>query len=160
MKRTVSLVLMWSLTGAGPTVLGAQTQAPGVVTGTVRQVTGVISGSVTLSAGTEPKDGTRIYLVDSSGVVVFKTQTKDGDFSMPGIALDTYTLQCVHDNGDVFGTEPVTLAATSAMVKMVCASDVVGWWRKWGLLTGLGAAATAIGAAAVVATTGDASGAR
>ena len=53
----------------------------------------------------------------------------------------------------------MTLSAPSQSVKLVCASDA-GVWRKPGLLTGLGAAAVAIGAAGIVVSKADASGAR
>jgi hypothetical protein len=93
------------------------------------------------------------------GIVLGKTvTTRNGEFSFPPIAYDMYTLHCVADN-KVIGTSSVTLAGATQSVAMVCTTDA-GYWKKWGLLTGLGAAATAIGAAGVVAAHDDASPSR
>jgi hypothetical protein len=61
------------------------------------------------------------------------------------------------DDDQVIGTSSVTLNEAMRSVDMTCTSDA-GFWQPWGILAALAAAAAAIGAAAVVATQGDASG--
>jgi hypothetical protein len=135
-------------------------QTSGVITGTVQPCTGVISGSVT-SQIRRPLSGITMQLIDSSRTVVGKAVTaRNGEFSIPGVPCGTHTLECV-DKDKVLGTSSVTLAGASESVRMTCTSDVVPFWKtKAGVLTVLGAAATAIGATAVVSTGDDASGAR
>jgi hypothetical protein len=141
-------------------VAGLRAQAPvaGTAKGVVVQSVGVISGSAASSSGRR-LSGITMQLLSPAGVVVGKTvTTRNGEFMFPSVGYDTYTLQCVDDN-KVIGTSSVTLAAATQSANITCTSDA-GYWKKWGLLTGLGAAATAIGAVAVVAAGGDASGAR
>jgi hypothetical protein len=163
MKRILSLALMYALLCAPFAGLQAQGQPSGVITGAVRECTGVISGSVTSQVG-RPLSGITVQLLDSSGSIVGKTVTaRNGEFSIPGVSCGTDTLQCL-DKDKVLGTSSVTLSVPGASesVKMTCTTDVVPFWRTkaGGLLIGVGAAATAIGAAAVVSTGADASGAR
>jgi hypothetical protein len=159
MKGMLCLTLACSLLWPSVARLEAQVQANGTVKGVVLQPTGVISGSVASSSGRRLSNIT-MQLLNAGGVVVAKAVTTgNGEYTLASVGYDTYTLQCVHQN-KVIGTSSVTLAAATQSVDMVCTSDVVGYWKKWGLLTGLGAAATAIGAAAVVAAGGDASGSR
>jgi hypothetical protein len=161
MKRFLLLALMYALLCAPFAGLQAQGQPSGVITGAVSQCTGVISGSVT-SQVRRPLSGITMQLLDSSGSSVGKTVTaRNGEFSIPGVSCGTHTLQCL-DKDKVLGTSSVTLSVPGASesVKMTCTTDVVPFWRTRGLLIGLGAAATAIGAAAIVSTGADASGAR
>jgi len=162
MKKVLSLALSWALICPHLAVLGAQTQGAqtqtGAVTGKVLDVRGVIEGRVTSEIGR----GFRVtmQLVNPDGTPAATRDTdRQGNFSFPDIAYGMYTLQCM-DDGKVIGTSPVTLSGPSESVKMVCTTDAVAWWKKKGLLAGLGAAATAIGATAIVATKGDASGAK
>ena len=160
MKSILSLALMYALLCAPLAGLHAQGQPSGVITGAVRPCTGVISGSVTSQIG-RPLSGIAMQLLDSSGAVVGKAVTaRNGEFSIPGVSCGTDTLQCL-DKDKVLGTSSVTLSGASESVKMICTTDVVPFWKtKAGVLTVLGAAATAIGTAAVVSTGTDASGAR
>jgi hypothetical protein len=160
MKRMLSLALMCALSFSQFAGLAAQVQPPRSVTGNVLQADGVISGTVSSSSG-RSLSGITMELVDARGTVVGKTvSARNGDFSFQPVSYDTYTLQCVDDN-KVIGTSSVTLKAATESVKITCTSDVpVVWWKNTGVLTGLAAAAAAIGAAAIVATTGDASGSR
>jgi hypothetical protein len=101
-----------------------------------------------------------MHLVDPKGTVVGKTvTTRNGEFTFAPVSYDIYTVQCMDDDR-VLGTSSVTLTEPTHTADMTCTSDAVPFWQKWGLLAGLGAAATAIGAVAVVATQGDASGSR
>jgi hypothetical protein len=163
MKRILLLTLMYALLCAPFAGLQAQGQPSGVTTAAVRQCTGVISGSVTSQVG-RPLSGITMQLLDSSGSSVGKTVTaRNGEFSIQGVSCGTDTLQCL-DKDKVLGTSSVTLSVpgASASVKMTCTTDVVPFWKTkaGGLLIGVGAAATAIGAAAIVSTGADASGAR
>jgi len=161
MKRILLLALMYSLLCASLAGLQAQGQPSGVITGAVRDCTGVISGSVTSQIG-RPLSGITMQLLDSSGAIVGKTVTaRNGEFSIPGVSCGTDTLQCL-DKDKVLGTSSVTLSVPGASesVKMTCTTDVVPFWKTKALLVGVGAAAAAIGAAAVVSTGADASGAR
>ena len=159
MKRILLLALMYALLCAPLAGLQAEGQVSGVITGAVQECTGVISGSVTSQVG-RPLSGITMQLLDSSGSVVGKTVTaRNGEFSIPGVSCGTDTLQCL-DKDKVLGTSSVTLSGASQSVKMTCTTDVVPFWRTKGLLIGVGAAATAIGAAAIVSTGADASGAR
>ena len=163
MRRILLLALMYSLLHAPLAVLQAEGQVSGVITGAVQECTGVISGSATSQVG-RPLSGITIQLLDSSGSIVGKTITaRNGEFSIPGVSCGTDTLQCL-DKDKVLGTSSVTLSVPGATesVKMTCTTDVVPFWRTkaGGLLIGVGAAATAIGAAAIVSTGADASGAR
>jgi carboxypeptidase family protein len=157
MKRTSLLALMCALLSAP---IAAQTQ--GVITGTVRDCTGVISGSVTSQIG-RPLAGITMQLLDSSGSIVGKATTApNGEFSIQGVACGTDTLQCLGRDNKILGTSSVTLSGPSQSVKMICTTDVVPFWKTkpGGFLLGAGAAAAAIGAAAIISTHGDASGAR
>jgi hypothetical protein len=162
MKPTLCLTLISVLIGTPVTTLRAQqTQAPGTLGGVVVQASGVISGSVASSSGRRLSDIT-MQLLNPTGVVVGTTvTTRNGEFKFQPVNYDTYTLQCVDKkNNNVIGTSSVMLTAPTQSVSMTCTSDVAGYWKKWGLLTGLGAAALAAGATALVATGGDASGSR
>lgn len=160
MKRILSLALIYPLLCAPLAGRQVQGQTSGVITGAVSQCTGVISGSVTSQIG-RPLSGITMQLLDSSGAVVGKAVTaRNGEFSMPGVSCGTDTLQCL-DKDKVIGTSSVTLTGASESVRMTCTTDVVPFWKtKLGVLTVLGAAATAIGATAVVSTGADASAAR
>ena len=158
MKRMLALALTCVLACGSVADLRAQTQAPGTLRGVVLPGTGVISGSVASSSGRR-LSGITMHLVNPGGVVVGKTvTTRKGEFNFPPMSYDVYTVQCMDDD-KVIGTSSVTLLEATRSVDMVCTSDA-GFWTKWGLLTGLGAAAAAIGAVGVVAAGGDASGAR
>jgi hypothetical protein len=102
-----------------------------------------------------------MQLIDPAGTVVATVIAKDGgEFSFQGVAYSAYTLQCV-DDGQVIGTSSVTLSGPSQEIRMTCTADTPGpWWTSPAVLAGLGAAAAAIGATAVVASQGDASGSR
>jgi len=143
--------------------LAGQTQGQtGVITGAVRDCTGVISGSVTSQAG-RPLSGIAMQVLDSSGAVVGKTTTaRNGDFSIQEVACGTDTLQCLDKDNKVLGTSSVTLSGPPQSVKMICTTDVVPFWKTKpaALLLGAGAAATAIGAVAIISTHDDASGSR
>jgi hypothetical protein len=160
MKRTLSLALMCLLLFSHSAGLLAQAQKPGVVKGDVVQVDGVISGNVSSSSG-RPLSDITMQLVNAGGTLVGKpvTTSGNGDFTFLPIAYDTYTLQCIQRN-KVIGTASVTLKTPTESVKMICTSDAVAWWKNAGVVTGLVAAAAAVGAAAVVAATGDTSGSR
>jgi hypothetical protein len=146
MKRILALALMSALV---VNVAGASAQSNGVISGTVSASTG------------RPLSGITMQLVDAGGTPVGKpvTTARDGAFSFPPVAYDTYTLQCLQ-NAKVVGTSSVILKAATESVKMTCAIDVAAWWRGSGVVTGLVAAAAAVGTAAVVAVAGDASGSR
>ena len=147
MKSLLSLALIGTLTCSQFAVLGAQ--APS---------TGEISGSVSSSDG-QRRAGIAILVLSDTGAVVGKGVTvSGGNYTIPGIPYGKYTVQALF-KGKVIGTSLVTLSGASASADLVVAT-AVGFWSKWGLLTGLGAAATAIGAVAVIAASGDASGAR
>jgi len=153
MNRMLSLALMCALAVGDSAGLGAQGQNSGVVTGNVVQANGVISGSVKSSSG-RPLSDITMQLVDVRGGAVEKTVTsRDGDFTLPAVAYDTYTLQCVQNN-KVIGTSSVMLQAPTQSVKMTCTSDALAFWKKPAVLTGLVAAAAALGTTAVVASTG------
>ena len=138
--------------------LGAQTQAPGSITGVVLPGSGVVSGSVASSSGRR-LSGITMQLVNVRGVSTAKAvTTRNGEFSFAPVPYDTYTVQCM-DNGKVLGTSSVTLTQGTQSIDMVCTSDAA-FWKKWGLLTGLAGAATAIGAVGIVAAGDDASGSR
>jgi hypothetical protein len=157
MKRLLSLALICTLALIDSASLGAQNQTPGGVTGNVLQANGVISGSVKSSDG-RPLSGITMQLVDARGAQVTRTvTTRDGDFTLPPAAYDTYTLQCVQKN-KVIGTSSVMLQAPTESVRMTCTSDAGAYWKKPAVLAGLVAAAVALGATAVVATGGTASG--
>lgn len=157
MNRMLPLALMCVLAFGPPASLAAQAQPPRGVTGNVLQADGVISGTVASSSG-RTLSGIAMELVDASGRVIGKTvSTRDGDFKFQPVGYDVYTLQCVDDN-KIIGTASVTLKAATESVRITCTSDAIVWWKRTGVLTGLAAAAAAIGAAAVVATNGDASG--
>jgi hypothetical protein len=160
MKRMLSLALMCALAVSQSTSLGAQVRNSGVTTGTVLQADGVISGTVSSSSG-RPLSDITMQLVDVDGRPVGKpvVTSRDGDFTFPPVAYDTYTLQCIQKN-QVIGTSSIILKAATESVKMTCTSDAAPWWKNAGVVTGLVAAAAAVGAAAVVATSGDASGSR
>jgi hypothetical protein len=148
MKQVLCLTLTCVLLCTPAIDLSAQTPA-----------TGAVSGSVAASSGRR-LSGISMQLLDTSGVVVDKTVTsRNGEFSFPRVNYNTYTLQCVA-NGKVIGTASVTVTAATQPVRMVCTTDVVSYWKKYGVLTALGAAALAGGTAAVVATGRDASGSR
>ena len=165
MKRLLSLALMFALAFGPCASLAAQGQSQGQskgqgqggLTGNVLQTSGVISGTVASSSG-RTLSNIAMELVDAAGKVVGKTvSSRDGDFKFQPISYDMYTLQCV-DRDKVIGTASVTLKAATESVRITCTSDAVAWWKHAGVLTGLAAAAAGIGAAAVVATRGDASG--
>ena len=162
MKRALCLTLICGLT-SGPLNLAAQDQATGVAKGAVLAADGVISGTVSSSAGRK-LSGIKMHLLDPRGTVLRKTvTTRDGDFKFAPSAYDSYTVQCMDEKEKkVLGTEKVTLSQPAHELKMVCTTDAAAWWKesKWGLLAGLGAAAAAVGAAAVIAKNGDASGSR
>ena len=147
MKRMLSLALMCAVVVTESAGLGAQ--GP----------TGVISGNILSSTG-RGLSGVSVQVVDARGTVVGKTETKDGVFEFPAMRYDTYTVQCVRNN-KVVGTSSATLQAATVSVNLSCGADIrAAWWKHTGVMTGLVAAVSAIGAAAVVATTGDASGSR
>jgi hypothetical protein len=161
----IPVALICSLTMSQPAYLVAQAQpAPKGA-----QTSGVVSGVVASSSG-RPLSGMTMQLVDGKGTVVGTvTSAGNGTFTFPATAYDTYTLQCVADN-KVIGTSSVTLGAATPPVKITCTSDATPvakdgseserFFKKKGVLTGLLAAAAALGATAVVATKGDASGSR
>ena len=158
MKRMLCLVLTCVVTCTQAAGLGAQNQTGATLQGVVLPGTGVISGTVASSSGRR-LSGIAMQLVNPMGLVVGKTMTtRNGEFTFAPVSYDIYTLQCMDDDR-VIGTSSVTLAEATHSADMTCTSDP-GFWRRWGLLTGLGAAATAIGAVAVVARQGDASGSR
>lgn len=147
MKRMFSLALMCAFVVTESAGLGAQ------------DPTGVISGSI-LSATGRGLSGITVQLVDARGTVVGKTETKNGVFEFPAMRYDTYTVQCVRNN-KVAGTTSARLQAATESVTLSCGADIrAAWWKHGGVMTGLVAAVSAIGAAAVVATAGDASGSR
>jgi hypothetical protein len=153
------LALIYTLTFSQSAGLAAQAQPPRGLTGNVLQANGVISGTVASSSG-RSLSGITMELVDAKGTVVGKTvSSRDGDFTFQAVGYDTYTLQCVDDN-KVIGTSSVTLQQATESVRITGTSDAVDWWKKTGVLTGLAAAAAALGATAIVTTTGDASGSR
>ena len=118
----------------------------------------MITGAAASTSGRRLSNIT-MQLLNQSGVVVGSVVTaRNGEFTLPQASFDTYTLQCVHDR-KVIGTASVALKAPTQSINIVCATDA-GYWKKWGLLTGLGAAALAGGTAAVIAAGGDASGSR
>ena len=161
MKRILLLALMYAVLCVPLAGLQAEGQVSGVITGAVHECTGIISGSVTSQVG-RPLSGITMQLLDSSGSVVGKAVTaRNGEFSIPGVSCGTDTLQCL-DKDKVLGTSSVTLSGASQSVKMMCTTDVVPFWKTkaGGLLIAAGAAATAIGAAAVVSTAPAASGAQ
>ncbi|HEY7191761.1 MAG TPA: hypothetical protein VH436_34665 [Vicinamibacterales bacterium] len=140
------------VTGAAASSTGSQTSNGGTV--------GVITGAVASSSGRKLSNIT-MQLVDQRGMVVSTTvTTRNGEFTIPPASYDTYTLQCV-DRNKVIGTASVTLKSATESIKITCASDTAApFWKKPGMLAGLAAAAAAVGATAVVAATGDASGSR
>ena len=161
MKRILLLALMYALLCTPFAGLQAEGQVSGVITGAVKDCTGVITGSVASQIG-RPLSGITMQLLDSSGTIVGKTVTaRNGEFSIQGVSCGTDTLQCL-DKDKVLGTSSVTLSMPGATesVKMTCTTDVVPFWKTKALLLGVGAAAAAIGAAAVVATGPAASGAQ
>jgi hypothetical protein len=158
MKRMVCLVVAVAVTWTPLTGLGAQDQTRSTLQGVVLPGTGVISGTVASSSGRR-LSGIAMQLVNPKGIVVGKTMTmRNGEFTFAPASYDLYTVQCMDDDR-VVGTSSLTLMEAMRSVDMTCSIDP-GYWKKWGLLMGLGAAATAIGAVAVVARQGDASGAR
>jgi hypothetical protein len=173
MKRMLCFALSWAAICLQPPVLEAgggqiccapkqpagspSPDQPGVVSGVVLDVGGIITGKVTSSSG-KPVSDITMRVIDAGGTVSGHADVKDGDFSIPGVAYGTYTLLCV-DRGKGIGTASVTVSAPSQSVNLVCNPETV-FWKKPGLLTGLGAAATAIGAAGVVVRKADASSAR
>ena len=160
MKRMLCMALMCALMVGESARLWAQVQNPDAVAGRASQASGVISGTVRSSSG-RPVSGITMRLVDAGGRPVGQpaVTSKDGDFTLTPVAFNTYTLQCIQKN-KVTGTSSVILKAPTESIRMTCASDVAPFWKSAGVVTGLVAAAAAIGAAAVVATGGDASGSR
>ena len=148
-------------TGVGARGVGAGGAggAGGTAAGTAGTV-GVITGAVASSSGRRLSNVT-MQLLNQSGVVVASAVTaRNGEFTIPPAGYDTYTLQCV-DNNKVIGTASVTLKTATEAVKITCASDAAPpFWKKSTVLTGLAAAAAALGATAIVASSGDASGSR
>ena len=142
--------------GAGA---GGAGGAGGTAAGTAGTV-GVITGAVASSSGRRLSNVT-MQLLNQSGVVVASAVTaRNGEFTIPPAGYDTYTLQCVANN-KVIGTASVTLKTATEAVKITCASDAAPpFWKKSTVLTGLAAAAAALGATAIVASSGDASGSR
>jgi hypothetical protein len=156
MKRMRSATVIWLLTCVCVAGLRGQTQAPGTIQGVVLPGTGVIAGKVASSSGRRLSK-IRMHLVNPTGAVVrMDVTTKNGEFTFASVSYDIYTVQCM-DKDKVIGTAGVTLTEPMKSVDLTCTSDV-GFWDKWGLLTGLGAAAAAIGAVGIVAAAGDASG--
>ena len=148
-------------TGVGARGVGAGGAggAGGTAAGTAGTV-GVITGAVASSSGRRLSNVT-MQLLNQSGVVVASAVTaRNGEFTIPPAGYDTYTLQCVANN-KVIGTTSVTLKTATEAVKITCASDAAPpFWKKSTVLTGLAAAAAALGATAIVASSGDASGSR
>jgi hypothetical protein len=148
-------------TGVGARGVGAGGAggAGGTAAGTAGTV-GVITGAVASSSGRRLSNVT-MQLLNQSGVVVASAVTaRNGEFTIPPAGYDTYTLQCVANN-KVIGTASVTLKTATEAVKITCASDAAPpFWKKSTVLTGLAAAAAALGATAIVASSGDASGSR
>jgi hypothetical protein len=148
-------------TGVGARGVGAGGAggAGGTAAGTAGTV-GVITGAVASSSGRRLSNVT-MQLLNQSGVVVASAVTaRNGEFTIPPAGYDTYTLQCVANN-KVIGTTSVTLKTATEAVKITCASDAAPpFWTKSTVLTGLAAAAAALGATAIVASSGDASGSR
>ena len=148
-------------TGVGARGVGAGGAggAGGTAAGTAGTV-GVITGAVASSSGRRLSNIT-MQLLNQSGVVVASAVTaRNGEFTIPPAGYDTYTLQCVANN-KVIGTTSVTLKTATEAVKITCASDAAPpFWKKSTVLTGLAAAAAALGATAIVASSGDASGSR
>jgi hypothetical protein len=148
-------------TGVGARGVGAAgaVGAGGTAAGTAGTV-GVITGAVASSSGRRLSNIT-MQLLNQSGVVVASAVTaRNGEFTLPSASYDTYTLQCV-DRNKVIGTSSVTLKGEKEAVKITCASDAAApFWKNSGVLTGLVAAAAALGATAIVASSGDASGSR
>jgi hypothetical protein len=158
MKRTLCFALTCLLPCTYVGALLAQNQAPGTIKGVVLPGTGVVSGVVASSSGRRVS-GMAMQLVNPSGLVVGKAvTTENGEYTFTPVSYDIYTVQCM-DEDKVIGTAGVTLTAPMHTADMVCTSDAL-FWKKWGLLAGLGAAATAIGAVGIVAARGDASGSR
>jgi hypothetical protein len=158
MKRTLCFALTCLLPCTYIGALLAQNQASGTIKGVVLPGTGVVSGVVASSSGRRVS-GMAMQLVDPNGLVVGKAVTTgNGEYTFTPVSYDIYTVQCM-DEDKVIGTAGVTLTAPTHTADMVCTSDAL-FWKKWGLLAGLGAAATAIGAVGIVAARGDASGAR
>ena len=145
--------------GAAAAGAGGAGGAGGTAAGTAGTV-GVITGAVASSSGRRLSNVT-MQLLNQSGVVVASAVTaRNGEFTIPPAGYDTYTLQCV-DNNKVIGTASVTLKTATEAVKITCASDAAApFWKKSAVLTGLAAAAAALGATAIVASSGDASGSR
>ena len=133
--------------------------AGGTAAGTAGTV-GVITGAVASSSGRRLSNVTMQLLNQSGTVVASAVSARNGEFTIPPAGYDTYTLQCVANN-KVIGTASVTLKTATEAVKITCASDTPPpFWKKSTVLTGLAAAAAALGATAIVASSGDASGSR
>jgi hypothetical protein len=156
MKRMLCLVLSCIVAWTHGAGLAAQSQPGGTLQGVVLAGTGVISGTVASSSGRR-LSGITMHLVNPKGMVVANTMTaRNGEFTFAPASYDVYTVQCMDDD-KVIGTSSVTLAEAKQAIDMTCTSDPV-FWKTWGVLAALAGAAAAIGAAAVVATQGDASG--
>jgi hypothetical protein len=149
-RKLLSVVLTCMFTCTQLSILGAQATV------------GAITGSVRSAAGA-PLSKIKMEVLDASGKVTGTTITGgDGGFSVASVPYGTYTVQCVGESGRVLGTSSLMVSAASNNVRVTCSTEAAAYppKKKWPLLAGLGAAAVAIGAVAVVATGSDASGAR
>ena len=149
MRKMLSMSLAVMLVCAHVSALGAQAPATGVIAGTAMSAAGVRLSNITMQ------------VVNPTGAVVGTDVTeRDGAFSIPGVTYGTYTVQCVQKD-KVIGTASVTLSAATTSLTVRCASESpVPFYKKKSILAALGAAAVAVGTAAVVTADPDASGAR
>jgi hypothetical protein len=150
LRRLLALALTCVFTLMQLSIVGAQA-TQGVVAGSARSVAGAPVGKI------------KIEILAAGKVTASSITADDGGFNIPNVPYGMYTVRCVSERGQTLGTASVVVTSTTPTVRVTCASEVVGAFKKkkpYALLAGLGAAAVAIGAVAVVATGSDASGSR
>ena len=157
-RKLLSVTLVCAFTCTQLSIVSAQQT-------TKANTTGVIAGSARSAAGA-PLSNIKMEVVDASGKVTGSGVTAgNGGFSISDVPYGAYTVQCVGEGGRVLGTSRVNVSGAATPVRVTCSTETpVAKYppkkKPYALLAGLGAAAVAIGAVAIVANGTDASGSR
>lgn len=156
LRKMFSVTLVCAFTCTQLSIVSAQA---------TKASTGVIAGSARSAAGA-PLSNIKMEVLDSTGKVTGTgVTTGDGGFSIRDIPYGMYIVRCVGEGGRVLGTSSVTLSGAATPVRVTCSTETPADYqpkkkKPFALLAGLGAAAVAIGAVAIVANGTDASGSR
>jgi hypothetical protein len=151
MKKTISLMLVCALALLEcPVLAQAPAQYP--------SGTGTIDGKATSSTGVRVSAVTIRARNQTTGMVATTTPAGDGSFMFAGLPYGAYTVECAAPKGGTIGLTSVNLSAPSVSATVICSREAPPPIYKNKIVAALGAAAIAIGAAAIVSGKSDASG--